>query len=203
MHKGLGFGPRAFFWLLMFIITNKKIGLLAAIIIAMLLSGCANDPLRLGIAESEWENYNIVEQQKLFANYRQIVAEHSSVVKDKSKDFGDIFLDVSIYGGKVMMPPFINWSVYKPVKFRIFKGKCCNIVLSHATDATSQTELAVCFYGNTLYLDPSYYDLTKKDGSISIHFSPLWLSGFSYKEVSSSGYVRLKDVTIEIKQAEI
>jgi len=184
----------------MFVVASKRLSILAVIIVAVLLSGCAHDPLRLGISESEWASYSEAEQQEMFVNYRQIVSEQNDFANDNSSDSRDIFLDVSIYGGKVMMPPFKKWSVYKQAKFRIFKGKCCDVALSHPTDEDFQTELVACFYGNTLYLDPSHYDLAKKDGSISINFSPLWLSGFSYKGVSSSGYVRLKDVTIKIKQ---
>jgi hypothetical protein len=197
MYEDCCFGSYAFFWSCMFIIIKQEIQILIASTAILFLSGCVSAPMKLGISDSEWSSYDVDKKKGLLFNYEKISEEH----KDKEdKVINDVFLKVNIHGGKVMMPPFIDWQDYKPVDFTIFKGQCRGIVLQQPMDEDSQINLGVCFDGNILYLDPSQYDLKKKNGSISINSFPLWSSGFSYKGVSSSGYARLKDVTIEIMQ---
>ena len=173
--------------------------------IAIFLSGCAgvSAPTKIGMTESEWSGYSPDKQKTLLANYEKFAAELKKSMKDKKSTVVDsVFLEVGMHDGKVMMPPFNSLQDYNPVKFIVVKDRCRSIVLQQPNDKKVHTELEVCFYGNILYLDPSHYDLTKKNGSISINYSPLWLSGFSYKGISSSGYVRLNNVTVEIMQQE-
>lgn len=173
------------------------------IVIAILfLSGCSGSvPMKLGMTESEWLGYSPGKQQALLANYKKFVQEYKNFIK--AQPSSDTFLEINIYDGKVMMPPFDDWHDYDPIKFMIFKDQCRDIVLHQALNKKKFIELRGCFNGNILYLDPSRYDLMKKNGSISINFSPLWLSGFSYKGVNSSGYVKLKNVTIAITMKHI
>jgi hypothetical protein len=170
---------------------------LIAVAILLFLFGCASVsiPTRLGMTEVEWSSYTSDKQEMLLAKNKYIKNKESVVAND-------VFLEVGIHDGKVMMPPFNSWQDYNPTKFIISKDQCRSIVLQQPTDETAHTELEVCFNGNALYMDPSHYDLTKKNGTISINFSPLWLSGFSYKGINSSGYVRLNNVTVKITQAE-
>ena len=175
-------------------------------VIILFLSGCASVsvPVKLGITESEWMNISKDKKQILFSNYEQSIKERNQFIKNKKDYVGSVFLEIAIHSGQVMMPPFDYWQDYKPVKFIIFKDQYRDIILQSPIDKKSFVELGVYFYENKLYLDPSRYDLAKKNGSISINFSPLWPSGFSYKGINSSGYVRLNNVTIEIisKNAE-
>lgn len=177
---------------------------LVAVAILLFLPGCAsvNIPARLGMTEAEWSSYTPDKQEMLLANYEKFAAENKYIKDKESTVASDVFLEIGIHDGKVMMPPFNGWQDYNPTKFIIFKDQCRSIVLQQPTDETAYTELEVCFNENALYMDPSHYDLTKKNGTISINFSPLWLSGFSYKGINSSGYVRLNNVTVEITQAE-
>ena len=180
-----------------------KIKLLITIITVVFLSGCAgvSTPTKLGITKSEWVSYGKDKQKLLLSNYDKFTKERGKLIKKAKKNLNSsYFLEVDIHGGKVMMPPFNNLQDYVPVSFVILKEQCRNIILQQPTNKKMHTELDVCFYGNTLYLDPSHHDLAKKIGSISINSSPLWLSGFSYKGITSSGYVRLNDVAIEITQ---
>jgi len=181
---------------------KKKIFLL--FIVHIFLLGCANNPVLLGISELEWTSYSPEKQKSLLASYNQAAKERKNIIKEQgNQKLGNEFLEVTVFDGKVMFPPsFINWQNYKPVKFTIFEGQCSDIAIEHQSDNDSKTKLGVCFYDNVLYLDPIYYDLTKKNGTTTIHFSPLWLTGFTYKGISSSGYVRMNNVTIEIKQIE-
>lgn len=173
----------------------------------LFLSGCTSIsiPTKLGISESEWEGLCKNKQQVLLSNYKKITEERSGFLKEsKNKKEDNIYLEVAIHSGKIAIPPFNNnhedWQDYKPVKFNISEGECRDITLQHFSNNKINTELSACFYNNTLYLDPSHYDLEKKNGSININFSPLWLTGFSYKNISSSGYAKLNNVTVEIKQ---
>jgi hypothetical protein len=183
---------------------DKKIILLFCV--HFFLVGCAtNTPEKLGINELEWTSYSQEKQQTLLANYERMTKEHEGVLEKQEVDkkLSDHFLEVNIYGGKVMFPPsFINWQSYQPVHFTIFNGKCHNIEMIQASDSDTKTELSVCFYGNVLYLDSSRYDPSNGEGSVSIYRSPLWLSGFVYNEVNSGGYVRLNNVAVEIKQKD-
>ncbi len=182
----------------------QKFRTLIVIAILLFLSGCASVsiPTKLGMTEVEWSSYTPDKQEVLLANYEKFAAENKYIKDKESTVANDMFLEIGIHDGKVMMPPFNGWQDYNPTKFIISKDQCRSIVLQQPTDETAHTELEVCFNGNALYMDPSHYDLTKKNGTISINFSPLWLSGFSYKGINSSGYVRLNNVTVEITQAE-
>ena len=170
------------------------------------LLGCAiNIPEKLGVSNLEWMSYSQDKQKSLLADYElmQKEREGKEEKKEEHKNPIGIYLEVSIYGGKIMFPPsFINWHNYKPARFVIFKGECSNIPIMHASDGSSKTELGVCFQDNVLYLDSSHYDLTKKMGSVTIYSSPLWLNGFIYNDISSTGYVRLSNVTVEVIQKE-
>lgn len=178
--------------------------ILIAIAMLLFLSSCASvsTPTKLGMTEAEWSSYTPDKQEMLLANYEKFAAENKYIKNKESVVANDMFLEVGIRDGKVMMPPFNGWQDYNPTKFIISKDQCRSVVLQQPTDETVHTELEVCFNGNVLYLDPSHYDLTKKNGTISINFSPLWLSSFSYKGINSSGYVRLNNVTVEITQVE-
>ena len=181
--------------------------LLIAAVVTTFLSSCASVsiPTKIGMTESEWSSYSPDKQKVLLANYEEFIAEFNKSIKDEESAVvgsGSVFLEVGIHDGKVMMPPFDDLHEYNPVKFILFKNQCRSIILQQPTDEKTNVELEACFYGDTLYLDPSHYDLTKKNGSISINSSPFWLSGFVYKGISSSGYARLNNVTVEIRIAE-
>ncbi len=190
----------------MFLIRSTKY--ISLFIAYLFLIGCAaNVHERLGVSELEWTSYSQDKQKVLLTNYERVTKERASELgqqQKKDKNALDVqALEVSIYGGKAMFPPaFINWYAYHPVHFNILSGECHNIELIQTADVESKTELRVCFHNNVLYLDASNYDLTKKFGSVSIYHSPLWSSGFAYKEISSSGYVKLNNVTVEIKQLD-
>lgn len=173
---------------------------------SLLLLGCAGAPERLGVTNLEWASYSQDKQKELLLNYHQITKKRKGIVvkPGEGKRLSNVYLVVKIYDGKVMFPPaFINWQNYQPVQFMIFKDECLNIEVAHSVAKDSKTELGACFYDNVLYLDPSRYDTAKDLGSITIHRSPLWSTGFAYQGISSSGYVRLNNVTVEIAEEKI
>jgi hypothetical protein len=165
------------------------------LVVSFLFAGCVFSPKYLGICNLEWESYSPERQKKLIADYRKIVKKRDGLLKgQKSKNLSKDFLVLDIYDGKIMLPPtFINWQDYQPIKFTIFKGQCLDIKMT-------QTILGACYIGDILYLDPSRYDPRRELGTVSIPFSPLWLTGFVYRGVDSSGYVKLNNVTVKIEQ---
>lgn len=172
-----------------------------------MLVGCAaNIPEKLGISDLEWESYSPGKQKVLLANHESMTKEWENKIAEpeEQKALSGPFLEVSIYDGKVMFPPsFVNWQSYQPVRFNIFKDECRNVEIKQSAEDELKTELGACFRDNILYLDSSRFDPTKKAGTVTIHYSPLWLNGFTYKEVNSSGYVKLNNVTVGVKQEEV
>jgi len=175
--------------------------LIYILLIALLLNGCTgiSDATKLGIEETQWVNYSQNKQKELLANYKKINKEFADAAKN-SINTKDNILNISIYEGKVMLPPFDGWQDYMPVKFTLAKNQCSDMNVYKTNDAKIYTKLRACFSNDTLYLDPSYHDLSKKHGSISIHYSPLWFTGFTYKEITSSGHVRFNKVNIKVTQ---
>ncbi len=158
------------------------------------LVGCAVSPESLGISSAKWNKYSEAQQQELIANYEQI----QGAALDAPIDDNNLIL-VRIKGGTVMMPPFIVGYAYNPLQFMITSGTCRTLPLN-STLGMGFVDLTACFKNNVLYMDPSRYELDKKFGSIQFHALPLWQQGFSYRNISSSGYARLQNVTVAVKQ---
>lgn len=186
------------------------------ILVGLFLSACTTfSPQQLGISDAEWKSYSKEKQAELMANYRSINAEavgkNQEDQKDKNVADGD-YLDlnekiasdnsllVKVYGGKAMLPPFTTSEPYQPAKFLITADSCKETYLN-ALEGPAKVVLRACYKNNILSLDPSAYDLTKKDGTVTFNYSPLWAESFTYKGINTEGLVRLKNATIEIKKA--
>jgi hypothetical protein len=159
------------------------------------LIGCAVSPAELGISQQQWNKYNQQEQQKILTAHKELIRAKR---KENLKSTGDSWLQVSIEDGSVMMPPFIRHYKYTPVTFRIREGTCQKNAL-HNYKSSNFVKLDSCYKDDILFLDPSCYEMDKKDGTVRLYFSPLWKQGFIYKNICSDGYARLHDVTIKIK----
>jgi len=140
------------------------------------LAGCAVQPEELGISQRQWDKYSLEKQQDILAKHEALVAakdnEPSVVVKDS-------WLQISISDGLVMMPPFTARYKYMPVTFKIKNGKCKKVLL-HNYQKTHAVKLTVCYKKKILFLDPSRYEMDKKDGSVRLYSSPLWKNGFTF-----------------------
>ncbi|KPJ68113.1 MAG: hypothetical protein AMJ43_01530 [Coxiella sp. DG_40] len=160
----------------------------------LLLVGCAVGPVELGISQQQWNKYNPEKQQ-------EILTAHKELLRAKREDqtlIGDSWLEVDIKGGSVMMPPFIKRYEFAPVTFKIREGTC-RINALHNYKSSNSIKLDCCYKNDILFLDPSRYEIDKKDGTVRLYFSPLWRQGFIYKNINSDGYARLHNVTIKIK----
>lgn len=110
-----------------------------------------------------------------------------------------VIIEIKISNGTALMPPFTNWQAFSPAVAAIDEGSCQETLLTQL-DGKAHISLRSCFKNKILSLDPSRYDSEKQNGTITIPYSPLWDHGFTYYEINSDGYVKLKGVTISVKQ---
>ncbi len=165
-----------------------------SIFVMLSLVGCVVSPDTLGVSSAKWGQYSEAQQQELIANYEQIQGSTLGAPVDDNN-----YVYVNITGGTVMMSPFIIGYAYNPLEFMVTSGECKTVPLN-STLGVGFVDLTACFKNDILYMDPSRYELNKRFGSIQFHALPLWKQGFSYKNISSSGYARLQNVTVSVKQ---
>jgi hypothetical protein len=159
------------------------------------LTGCAT-PGRLGISENEWQNYSPDQQAKIKAGYYELLRNKL----DSTKGIADgSVLHVKISGGQVNMPPFAQLYNYTPIEFDITSGESRTITFKEE-NGKKKVDVKALYSNKTLYLDPSRYDVMKRIGSIQLHYSPIWDRGFSYQNVSSSGYAHLTNVNVALRK---
>lgn len=181
-------------------------------------------PQLLGMSESEWNSYDEASRNEIRANYEQIssankaedqanndaarkqlslapagetaglAAPQSNVVTTNT--VSPIFVKLS--NGSALMPPFIDSHPFAPVTATISAGACEEIWLT-TLDNNYRIALRACYKDKALALDPSRYELDQQDGTVTIPYSPLWDSGFTYGNVNSDGYVKLKNTVVTIK----
>jgi len=180
---------------------------LASLLSLFFLFGCAMSPNKLGIPESEWKSYDKAKQEKILADYKNLNTIET-IDDQKEKDeyesiknstyFGPL-LKVRVYGGEAMLPPFTGWQHYTSNTFDIIPGTCINAPLIAVNgDEKSRVDLRACYKNNVLMLDPSHYDLNKKEGTIRLPYSPLWNYGFTYHGIYTNGYVKLKNASVTV-----
>lgn len=160
------------------------------------LTGCLS-PTTLGISETEWQTYTPEQQKKIKSGYYEVLKTKVEK-REEAGPLENTKLLVKISGGKTNMPPFTQLSEYKPVEFQLSNGSCRSIRLERE-DGQQSVEVKACFQGKSLYIDPSAYDVSKKVGSIRLYYSPVWDRGFTFENVSSSGYAHLTNVNVTVK----
>lgn len=177
----------------------------------VILSACNTfSPHTLGISDTEWANYSPDKQKELREFYKQKIKikakdKTNTILPIPKNQFKDLVIPnlpllIDIHDGKAIMPPFVSWYTYKTQPFTVFPDSCANSLLQQVNNPKQQIVLRVCYLKGTLFLDPSRYDTTKMPGSLSFRHSPLWESEFTYKHINTTGYVRLKNAVITIKQ---
>lgn len=177
----------------------------------LFLSGCSTiTPQQLGFSAEEWKNLDKAKQQELIKNYQALNFEKSSQAKElnTTEDNTDLYgnmtagdnsLTVKIFGGTAMLPPFKLRKTYQAVEFTIDADSCKELVLNSAS-SDAHLPLRTCYKNSVLSLDPSAYDLAKKNGTITFNYSPLWADGFTYHGINTDGLVRLKNANVSIRK---
>lgn len=167
------------------------------LLITLALSACVT-PARLGISESEWGNLTPEEQAKIKQGYFEVKKNKTAGQEKIIPDGSVVHLRVS--GGKVGMPPFASAYDYTPFEVDVHSGECQNINVKEL-HGDKTVGIQVCYFNKTVYLDPSRYDPNKSIGSIQLHYSPIWDRGFTYQNVSSSGYAHFNNVNVAVRRS--
>lgn len=165
------------------------------------LAGCSTHPAHtLGMSKEEWKSIDREEKKLRLANARATNELHYTKQSEQvyfNLD-ADTPLRVTIEGGTAMMPPFTEKMRYEPVSFVLREGGCDEVELKEA-DGHSKVPLRACLIDDTFLLDPSAFDQDKKLGSIRIHASPVWKTGFSYYPITTTGLVRLERARVRLE----
>lgn len=150
-------------------------------------------PEKLGVSQQQWDSMTEAQREQMRAGYEQVQREYKHI----STVYAGPVIAVTMAGGTVMMPPFLQAQTYQPVNFEVKPGQCRRIYLD-STAGHRYVNLPACYDGLTLYLDPSRYDTQLSYGSLRFNYNPMWKRGFSYQGMSSLGYVHLNKVNITI-----
>ena len=174
--------------------------------VTLFLCGCASvQPADLGVSNATWIGYPDAQKKQLISAYQEYAAKSAELMREHNAplDIGATVLQVGLNGGSAMFPPFEKPQHYTPVNFMLVQNKCAEFPITSSENKDIKTNLFVCYIDNTLYLDPSRFDPEKQDSSVTINATPLWQSGFSYDDITSTGFVRLNKVTISVQQSTV
>lgn len=160
----------------------------------LLLAGCMSTQQQLGLSEQQWQSMSPPARQAALRNYQAI----KSQPQVPQKVYDGPVLGIWMLDGYAYMPPFDQAYAFQATYFRIAPGQCQRVPL-RGIDYNKSTKLSVCYDGLRLALDPSHYDLSRSHGTVYFDYNPVWKRGFTYANVSSSGYASLSRTSISIK----
>lgn len=173
------------------------------IVALFLLSGCSTfSPHTLGVSDAEWVQYEKVKQKELKEIYNEKYLPRFGEKAEENKE--NVLLTnkgallVRVFGGKAMLPPFVDRTPYKPGEALVMPGACSEIVLNAIDNANNPVSLQACYLNDVLHLDPSRYVTSKMPGTKAFRYSPLWEDGFVYYGINTDGYVRLQSANVKI-----
>lgn len=176
----------------------RRLKIFSILTMSLGLAACATNPSQLGLTPQQWQSMSASEQQAAIATYRASKREQqASMATDASSTNGEK-IQVTLSRGEAMMPPFTKASPFKPVQFEIAVGRCKDVTLE-SLSGRQQVVLTACYKNKLLYLDPSHYQAQYVIGTAELPYSPLWSRGFDYAHVNTFGYVRLSDVSLNVK----
>lgn len=159
---------------------------------AVLLAGCASST-QLGLSKQEWRAMPQKQRKQVLADYQQIKQQEPS-----DKVYAGPKLSIYMLNGEAMMPPFTQRYAFQTFEFRMSPGRCRWVTLK-SIDTHHKVNMRVCYNGLELSIDPSRYDLASAKGSIFFDYNPIWKRGFTYSDINTQGYARLKDASITVK----
>ena len=178
-----------------FTMKYTNLALLFMIAVVSLLSGCVTSSF-VGITPEQWKSATSEQRKCWIREYNAYKKAHPEFKGDPNAA-NKIKLQIS--GGTAVFPPKFLAQPYRSIKLTLPDGSCYREPV-YAKSGTLQTKLYVCYDKNTLAIDPSHYDNSTTNGSLILTFNPLWGQGFTYNNMNSDGYVKLKNVDIAIKQ---
>lgn len=168
---------------------------LSVLVLILLTAACATvSPNKLGISQSQWDQYSDSQRQQIIEGYQQAQRQKVS----SSQRSGSV-LQVTVQGGEVTSPPFTDFYAYQPISFSIQSGQC-HQKIPVVPDQGKKTALEVCYINDTLYLDPSAYEPAKAIGALQFPYMPVWKRSFTYPDLSSTGRLKLTHVNVTVQE---
>lgn len=161
--------------------------------ILLLLAGCAG-PHQLGFSNQAWNQMAEPKRKALLADYEYL--------QDNPYQIETVYngpdIDIYMLNGEAMMPPFEQEYSFQNDLFRMKPGECESIRL-RSIDTDHSVSMRVCYDGLYVSMDPSRYDKDKRRGTVHFAYNPIWKRGFTYSNVKTTGYARLRHASISIK----
>ena len=164
---------------------------LICLILIFFLVGCTG-PQQLGMSKLQWQALDSKQQKALVKTYEQLKEEEKF-----HKVYAGPKLNIHLSPGMAMMPPFDQSYAFNATQFSIIPGEC-KLVPLFAQDGKHRVELQVCYNGLRLAFDPSRVIVERSKGTVFFDYNPIWKRGFTYFNVESNGYTRLRDTNIRI-----
>jgi hypothetical protein len=166
-------------------------------LVMVVLNGCTSNAQQMGVSEAAWQAMTAKQRAQMQSGYAQIKqffydADRNSVIYDAPP------ISVLLIKGTAMMPPFNQPYPLQSAYITLSPGPCRQLELK-SSDHSHQVDMRLCYNGLRLAIDPSHYEVSKRQGTVYFYYTPLWTNGFTYTAVNTSGYVRLHGVDINIK----
>ncbi len=165
--------------------------------LAMGVVACAPSAQKIGVSASQWCNMTPEQQQALRDRYARLqvwnrqAQAHPLVYQAPP-------ISVSLQQAEAMMPPFEQYYTVSPNAVMLAPGQCQSMRLYSRT-SSNHVDMRLCYSGKRLALDASHYRFDQREGTLFFYYNPLWQQGFTYTQVASQGYVRLRHADIHIK----
>lgn len=174
----------------------RSLPLLLLFSFGLMLSACSVETL-YGINTQEWNKMSEKQKKKVQDGYAKV--QNTLLHEDRYKsNYETPVLNVVVYGGWIMMPPFDKHYRYEKVNISLAEGQCTKTTVRQE-GGEKVLPLKICYTDEFLQIDPSPYDPDKMHGSIVMHASPLWLRGYTYKHINSTGYAKLKNAHVRVQ----
>lgn len=149
----------------------------------------------MGITASEFNKLGATGKVHLLNDY-YLTAEQRAAREEPTVAATHV-IELKITGGSAM---FIGSDLrlpYNDITITIEPNSCKDIAV-HAKKHPYATNLAVCYWGNELQLDPSMIKPEFALASARIFYSSIWRD-FTYKNINTFGYVSFKNINIRIQ----
>lgn len=177
----------------------KRIALVGAALLSLALTGCSTESM-YGVSKDRWAQLEPNKKHDIATNYLKIMAEKRAQHKieiDVPENAPKVA--VNIHGGSLIMPPFKRFYRYEPIKFTIKQGTC-QTVKAFEINGEHNVDLEACYKGKVVSLDPSHIMYKYRNGTAHFEESPIWKRGFKYEHITTHGFARLRNATVEVKK---
>jgi hypothetical protein len=157
-------------------------------------------PYELGISDKTWQKYTPQQQNEILQRHQTMMANLAANAPKPGATSS--CLTVTIANGKALMPPFTKKYQFQPATFKIAAESCTSFGLT-SKDKTASVSPYACYKDNIFLLDPSKYEADKMYGTVKVYKTPLWVEGFTYANINTTGFVRFYHADVTIKEQQL